>query len=204
MNNEKCLKEINNKSREDNTSSPYYYNSKLLEHINYDIIELHLSNLNNFKRTLSILRKRLLVKSIEIESKGDLHDNDITVIAELSNQIIKLVVSSEHMNASTVWIYQIKNIIDEIVSKKKQENNNYLESSLDFDKIKSYLVTYHENYINELKTARSNLNTKKDHNKNYNKEEIKYSNLITDRLDELISKAQNVLSTIKKSSNWKS
>ena len=142
MNNEKCWKEIGNNSREDNT--PYHYYSKLFKHINYDIIELHLSKLDNFKRTLSLLRKTLLLKSLDIEIKINLqNNNDIITIADLCDQISKLVTSNEHMAASTIWIYHIKKIIDEIVSKKKNEYNKYFKSSLDFDKIKPDLVSYH-------------------------------------------------------------
>jgi len=192
MDNEKCFKEIDDNSREDNT--PFNYHSKLFMHINYDIIELHLSNLYNFKRTLSILRKTLIVKSIEMELKRDLHNNnDIITIADLCDQIIKLVTSNEHMTASTIWIYHIKKIIDEIVNRKeKHENNNYFEYSLDFGKIKSYLVIYHENYISQLKTARSDLNIGKDKIKNKN-------NILAEGLYDLIFKTQNVLSTINNS-----
>ena len=175
----------------------FYYCYESAENVENHIIKIHLSNLDNFRRTLSILRRILRVKSIEIELKRDLHNNDITTIADLCDQIIKIVISNEHMNASTVWIYSIKKIIDEIVSKKNDENNNDFEYSLDFDNIKSNFVTYHDNYINELKIARSNLDVGKVEIKNKNnKKEIKYHNIIADGLDELISKTQNILSTI--------
>lgn len=204
MYNERAHHKEIDKNREKNFNSNSHYPPNLLQHINFNIIEMHLIIFDNFKRSLRILRRTLLVKSIEMESKMNINNINYytTTIAEICDQIGKLVTSNKHMVASTVWIYHIKKIIDEIVNEeeknKKNGNYNYLKSSLNFDKIKSNLVTYHENYICEIKTSRSNLNIKNGQNKN--KEEVEFSNLLKDGLDVLISKAQNALSTINNSS----
>lgn len=178
---------------------------KLKTYLDNKIIGIHLHIINTYKRALTITRKTLLIKSIEMETtykiSGKEFNNDINLIVKLCKHIIQFVNILESLNASAVLLYNIRNIIDKAFEENASKNN-YCESSLDFKKFKTDLMANFEGYISKLKASRSNLNaTFKGKIKNNKKrQEIRqYNNKISNRLDELISDIQYILSTINNS-----